>query len=180
LSCSWRAGTCHSRGRAILGGQFLASNSWRAIPGAVKKRKRKEKAVQWADCHVFFDWVVGVIRYGSPALSDSEDKVIGRAIPEGRQFLADNSFRGVVFLYCIVLRFDSWQAIRERESINGDVRILLFAHPPLLPALLPALLRPPPPPASALLATAREASACACPKTTKYVSQNEGGVAVCE
>ncbi len=32
----------------------------------------------------FIDWVVGVIRYGLPTLSDSEDRVIGRAIPEGR------------------------------------------------------------------------------------------------
>ncbi len=58
-----------------------------------------------------------------------------------------NSFCGVVFLCCAALRLDSWRVIRERESINGDVRILLFARPPLLPALLPALLRPPPPPA---------------------------------
>ncbi len=70
--------------RAIPGGQFLAGNSWWAIPGAVKKRKRKEK--KQSDRLIvmyFFDWVVGVIRYGSPAHSDSEDRVIGQAIPEG-------------------------------------------------------------------------------------------------
>jgi hypothetical protein len=39
--------------RAIPGGQFLVGNFWWVIPGSVKKRKRKEKAVQWADCHVF-------------------------------------------------------------------------------------------------------------------------------
>jgi hypothetical protein len=48
----WRAGTGDSIGQAIPGGQFLAGDSWRAIPGEVKKRKRKEKAVRWADCHV--------------------------------------------------------------------------------------------------------------------------------
>jgi hypothetical protein len=94
----------------------------------------------------FFDWVVGVIQYGSPALSDSEDRVIGREIPEGGQFLAGNSFCGVVFLCCAALRLNSWWAIRERESINGDVRFLLFARPPLLPTLRPALVPPPPPP----------------------------------
>jgi hypothetical protein len=94
----------------------------------------------------FFDWAVGVIQYGSPALSDSEDRVIGRAILVGGRFLAGGSFRGVVFLCCAALQFDSWWAICERENIDGDVRILLFAHPPLLPALLPAPLHPRPPP----------------------------------
>ncbi len=42
----------------------------------------------------------------------------------------------MVFLCCAALPFDSWWAIHERERINGDVRILLFARPPLLPALL--------------------------------------------
>jgi hypothetical protein len=93
----------NSRGRVIPGRQFLAGDSWRAIPGTVKKRKRKRKAVQWADCQYFFDWVGGVIRYGSPAFSDSEDRVIGRAIPEGGRFLAGNFFRGVVFLCCTAL-----------------------------------------------------------------------------
>jgi hypothetical protein len=129
----------------------------------------------------FFDWVVGVIRYGSPALSNSEDRVIGGAIPEGGRFLAGNSFHGVVFLCCAALQFDSLRAIFERESINGDIRILLFAHPPLLPALLPAPLRPRPPPCTrALPATACAVSACTRPKTTKYVSQNGGRAALHE
>ncbi len=68
-------------------------------------------------------------------------------IPEGGQFLAGDSFCGVVFLCCVALQFNSWQAIHERESIDGDVIILFFARPPLLPALLPAPLWPPPPPA---------------------------------
>jgi hypothetical protein len=74
LSCYWRAGAGKSRGQAIPGGQFLEGNSWQAIPGAVKKRERKENVMY------FFDWVVGVIQYGSPAFSDSEDRMIGRAI----------------------------------------------------------------------------------------------------
>jgi hypothetical protein len=126
--------------QVIPGGQFLAQ---------LRKRKGKRKQSDGLIVMYFFDWVVGVIRYGLPALSDSEDRVIGRAIPEGGGFLVGDSFRGVVFLCCAALQFDSWQAIRERESIDGDVRILLFARPPLLPALLPAPLHPPPPPVRA-------------------------------
>jgi hypothetical protein len=106
------------------GGRFQrAGDSWRAIPGGrflvlaqLRKGKGKRKQFDGLTVMYFFDWVVGVIRYGSPALSDSEDRVIGGAIPEGGRFLAANSFRGVVFLCCAALRFDSWRAIRERES----------------------------------------------------------------
>ncbi len=126
-------------------------NSWQGIPGGqflaqLRKGKGKRKQSDRMIDMYFFDWVVGVIQYGLPALSDSEDRVIGWVIPEGGRFLVGNSFRGVFFLCCAALRFDSWRVICERESINGDVRILLFAHPPLLPALLPAPLRPPTPP----------------------------------
>ncbi len=121
-----------------------------------------------------------MIRYGSPAISDSEDRVIWRAIPKGGQFFVGNSFHGVVFLCYAALRFNSWQAICVRESINGDVSILLFARPPLLLALLPAPLRPPPPRVRTLPATAHAASTCARPKTTNYVSQNGSGAAVSE
>jgi hypothetical protein len=86
------------------GGQLQrAGNSWHAIPGAVKKRKRKRKQSNGLIVMYFFDWVVGVIQYGSPALSDSEDRVIGRAILEGGRFLAGNSFCDVVFLCCAAL-----------------------------------------------------------------------------
>ncbi len=157
---------------AIPGGQFLVQ---------LRKGKGKRKQSNGLIVMYFFDWVVGVIRYGSPALFDSEDRVIGRAIQEGGQFLAGNSFCGVVFLCCAALQFDSWRAIHERESINGDTRILLFcppssfACPPACPAAPPA-----PPRTRTLPATARAASACARPKTTKYVSPNGGGAAVCE
>ena len=91
----------------------MAGDSWQAIPGGqflAQLRKGKGKRKQSAGLIVmyFFDWVVGVIRYGSPALSDSEDRVIGRAIPEGGRFLAGDSFHGVVFLCCAALQFDSW------------------------------------------------------------------------
>jgi hypothetical protein len=139
-----------SRGRSIPGRQFLAGDSWRGrFLAQLRKGKGKRKQSDGLIVMYFFDWVVGVIRYGSPALSDSEDRVIGRAILGDRQFLVGNSFCGVVFLCCAALQFDSWRAICERESINGDVRILFFASPPLLPALLPAPLSPPPPPAHA-------------------------------
>ncbi len=72
----------------------------------------------------------------------------------GRQFQrAGNSWQAVPFVVwsscAAALQLNSWRAICERESINSDVRILLFACPPLLPALLPAPLHPPPPPARA-------------------------------
>ncbi len=78
----------NSRGRAIPGGKFLVGDSWWAIPDGqflVQLRKVKGKRNQSDGLIVmyFFDWVVGVIRYGSPALSYSEDRVIGWAIPEG-------------------------------------------------------------------------------------------------
>jgi hypothetical protein len=109
-----------SRGWAIPGGQFLVGNSWRAIPGGqflvqLRKGKGKRKQSDGLIVMYFFDWVVRVIRYGSLTLSDSEDRVIGQAIPEGGRFLACNSFRGVVFLCCAALRFDSWRVFRERE-----------------------------------------------------------------
>jgi hypothetical protein len=127
------------------------TTSWQAIPGGqflvhLRKGKGKRKQSDGLIVMYFFDWVVGVIQYGLPTLSDSEDRVIGREIPEGGRFLVGNSICGVVFLCCAALRFDSWQVICVRESIDGDVRIFLIAHPPLLPALLPAPLRPPPPP----------------------------------
>jgi hypothetical protein len=64
-------------------------NSWRGIPGRrflaqLRKGKGKRKLSNWLIVMYFFDWLVVVIRYGLPALSDSENRVIGRAIPEGR------------------------------------------------------------------------------------------------
>ncbi len=143
------------------------ATSWQVIPGGrflaqLRKGKGKRKQSNGLIVMYFFDWVVGVIRYGSPAYSDSEDRVIGRAISEGGRFLAGNSFRGVVFLCCAALRFESWWAICERESINGNVRSLFFAHPPLFPALLPALLHPLTPPARAHCWPLRERPLPAC------------------
>jgi hypothetical protein len=61
--------------RAIPGGQFLAQ---------LRKGKGKRKQSAGLIVMYFFDWVVGVIRYGSPTLSDSEHRVFGGSIPEGR------------------------------------------------------------------------------------------------
>ncbi len=72
------------------GGRFQrAGNSWQAIPGGqflgqLRKGKGKRKQSDGLIVLYFFDWVVRVIQYGLPALSDSEDRVIGWAIPEDR------------------------------------------------------------------------------------------------
>ncbi len=83
-------------------------NSWWAIPvgrflAQLRKGKGKRKQSDGLIVVYFFDWVVGVIQYDLPALSDSEDRVIGRAIPVGGQFLAaKNPF--VVWSSCAALR----------------------------------------------------------------------------
>jgi hypothetical protein len=71
------------------GGQFQrVGDSWRVIPGRqflvqLRKRKGKRKQSNGLIVMYFFDWVVEVIRYGLPAISDCEDRVIGWAISEG-------------------------------------------------------------------------------------------------
>jgi hypothetical protein len=87
----------------IPGGRFLVGESWQAIPGGqflaqLRKGKGKRKQSNGLIVMYFFDWVVGVIRYGSPTLSDSGDRVIGKAIPENGHFLVGDSFRGVVLV----------------------------------------------------------------------------------
>ncbi len=67
------------------GRRFLAGYSWWAIPGRqflaqLRKGKGKRKQSDGLIVMYFFDWVVGVIRYGLPALYDSEDRVIASEV----------------------------------------------------------------------------------------------------